>query len=163
MDGLAPYIAVCLFAGLRPQEAARLTWEQVRLEDRELRLEGNQTKTKRPRVVTICSTLAAWLKAYEGEPFYPANWRKDFDKLKAEIGYDGREGDDGKKLKPWPEDVLRHTAISHYFRQTGSYGRTAEQFGNSEAIIKRHYQGRVSSADTEKFYAIQPTKKATTR
>jgi hypothetical protein len=51
---------------------------------------------------------------------------------------------------------LRHTAISHYFRATGSYGRTAEQFGNSEGIIKKHYQGRVSSADTKKFYALRP-------
>jgi hypothetical protein len=61
-------------------------------------------------------------------------------------------------LKPWPVDVMRHTAISHYFRQTGSYGQTAEQFGNSESIIKRHYQGRVSSEDTKAFYALAPKK-----
>ena len=61
-------------------------------------------------------------------------------------------------LKPWPVDVMRHTAISHFFRQSGSYGLTAEQFGNSEAIIKAHYQGRVSSEDTKRFYAILPTK-----
>jgi hypothetical protein len=53
-------------------------------------------------------------------------------------------------------DVLRHTAISHYFRATGSYGRTAEQFGNSESIIKKHYQSRVSSKDTKRFYALRP-------
>jgi hypothetical protein len=51
---------------------------------------------------------------------------------------------------------MRHTAISHFFRDCGSYGRAAEQFGNSEAIIKKHYQGRVSSADTKKFYGIRP-------
>jgi hypothetical protein len=53
-------------------------------------------------------------------------------------------------------DILRHTAISHYFRATGSYGRTAEQFGNSESIIKKHYQSRVSSKDTKRFYALRP-------
>jgi integrase len=155
---LAPYVALCLFGGLRPFEASRLAWEQVNLKDREIRLEANQTKTKRGRVLTIDNTLAAWLEAHKGKPIFPANWRKDFDKLKATAGYDGRAGDDGTKLKPWPEDVLRHTAISHYFRHTGSYGRTAEQFGNSEAIIKRHYQGRVSSEDTKAFYALLPKK-----
>ena len=55
-------------------------------------------------------------------------------------------------------DVIRRTAISHYFRHTGSYGRTAEQFGNSEAIIKKHYQGRVNSEDTKRFYALLPKK-----
>jgi hypothetical protein len=60
-------------------------------------------------------------------------------------------------LKPWVSDILRHTAISHYFRATGSYGRTAEQFGNSESIIKKHYQSRVSSKDTKRFYGLRPT------
>ena len=40
------------------------------------------------------------------------------------------------------------------FRPTGSYGLTCEMAGNSEAIVKQIYQGRVSSADTAKFFAI---------
>jgi hypothetical protein len=56
--------------------------------------------------------------------------------------------------------VLRHTAISHYFRKTGSYNQTAEQFGNSEAIIKAHDQGRVTSEDTKRFYGLKPQRKS---
>ncbi len=56
--------------------------------------------------------------------------------------------------------IAKYTAISHHFRQTGSYGQCAEMFGNSEAIIKRHYQGRVSTEETTKFYALKPTRKA---
>ena len=44
------------------------------------------------------------------------------------------------------------------FRPTGSYGLTCEMAGNSEAIVKQIYQGRVSSADTAKFFAILPMK-----
>lgn len=154
---LAPYVAVCLFGGLRPFEAARLTWDAVNLTDGEIRLEAGQTKTGMPRVVTICPTLKAWLEAHKGKPFFPSNWRKDFDVVKLAAGF-GTPNDDHRKLKPWPVDVLRHTAVSHFFRETGSYGRTAEQFGNSEGIIKNHYQGRVSSEDTKKFYAIMPKK-----
>lgn len=141
---LAPYVAVCLFAGLRPFEAARLPRSQVNLADGEIRLEPTQTKTKRARVVTICATLKAWLKRYTGETF-PANWRKEFDAVRKAAG-----------LTAWPADVLRHTAVSHFFRLTGSYGQTAEQFGNSEAIIKAHYQARVSGEDTKRFYALLP-------
>ena len=160
--GLAPYVAVCLFAGLRPFEASRLTWDAVNLKDREIRLEGVQTKTGRARVVAICDTLYAWLTAYDGKEFFPTNWRKKFDAVKEAAGFGGRivetQGEPEKQLKPWPVDVMRHTAISHYFRKTGSYGQTAEQFGNSEAIIKNHYQGRVSSEDTKQFYALLPKK-----
>ena len=141
---LVPYVAVCLFAGLRPFEAARLPRTQINLADGELRLESSQTKTKRARVVTICPTLGAWLTRYAGEVF-PANWRKEFDTVRKAAG-----------ITDWPADVLRHTAVSHYFRRTGSYGQTAEQFGNSEAIIRQHYQARVSGADTERFFAILP-------
>jgi integrase len=149
---LAPYVAVCLFGGLRPFETSRLTWEAVNLDDREIRLEGNQTKTGRPRVVAICETLHAWLKAYKGQQFFPSGWHKQFRAVKA-----------AAKITEWPVDVMRHTAISHYFRKTGSYGQTAEQFGNSEAIIKNHYQGRVSSEDTKEFYALRPRGKKTSK
>jgi len=159
---LAPYVAVCLFAGLRPDEAKRLTWQQVNLTDKEIRLESNQTKTKTPRVVTIHPTLEAWLTPHKGKSFFPANWRKEFDAVKAAAGFVGRKDPDAPKDeagRPFPHDVMRHTAISHFFRDCGSYGLTAEQFGNSEAIIKKHYQGRVGSEDTKQFYAIQPKAK----
>jgi len=147
-EGLAPYVAVCMFGGIRPFEASRLTWEQVNLNDRQIRLEGWQTKTGTPRTLTMCDTLAAWLEAHKGKSFYPTNWRKKFAAVKAKA-----------KITEWPADVLRHTAASHYFRHSGSYGLTAEQFGNSEAIIKKHYKGLVTSDDTKKFYALRPAKK----
>jgi integrase len=155
-EGIVPYIAVCLFGGLRPFEAARLTWEAVNLVDREIRLEGIQTKTGRPRIVTICNTLRRWLKAYQGQPFFPSHWRSAFDAVKEAAGFGTPTAD--TELTPWTPDVMRHTAASHFFRLSGSYGRTAEEFGNSEAIIKEHYVGRVSSQDTKHFYALLPSK-----
>jgi len=157
-NGIAPYLALCLFGGLRPFEATRLTWQAVNLQDKEIRLEGNQTKTGRARVVTICPTLHAWLKTYKDTPFFPSNWRKAFDAVKEAAGFGTTDAD--TKRTPWTPDAMRHTAVSYYFRNTGSYGQTAEQFGNSEAIIKAHYQGRVSTADAKKFYALRPQKGA---
>ena len=153
---LVPYVALCLFGGLRPFETARLTWEQVNLVDGEIRLKGTQTKTGKGRIVAIEKTLKAWLSRYRksGE-IYCSTYDLELKGLRASIGY-GAPTKENPDLKPWVPDVLRHTAISHYFRATGSYGRTAEQFGNSEAIIKKHYQGRVSSEDTKQFYALKP-------
>jgi integrase len=172
-------VAVSLFGGLRPFEAKRLAWDSVNLTDKEIRLAANQTKTGSPRVVTINKTLLRWLNAYEDKAFCPKNWRRDLDAIKAAAGLvqmttAKSKGTVQKKKKgrvvnarhywrrvepiAWAPDILRHTAASHYFRTTGSYGETAEQFGNSEAIIKKHYQGRVSSEDTKAFYAIMPKK-----
>ncbi len=113
-------------------------------------------------MISICPTLKAWLKVCKGQSFFPTNWRKDFDAVKAAAGFGNplrlskKQREKTPTLKQWPDNVMRHTAISHYFRKTGSYGQTAGQFGNSEGIIKRHYQGRVSSEDTKAFYALEP-------
>lgn len=152
------YVALCLFGKLRPYETRRLKESQINLADNEIRLEADQAKTGRARVITIDPTLKAWLQAYKG-PVVRANWRRDFDAVKLAAGFCARRTEQNETAVPWVEDVLRHTGISHYFRKTGSYGLTAEQSGNSEAIIKQHYQSRVSSADTRKFYAILPVKK----
>ena len=159
---LVPYLAVSLFGGLRPFESTRLDWRAVNLADGEIRLEGSETKTGKPRVVAILrSTLKAWIsQGIRGQAVLSVKLAARFYHAgKATIGV--RQADVEKKpdLKPWTVDILRHAAISHYFRKTGSYGQTAEQFGNSEAIIKNHYQGRVSTADTAKFYALKPAKK----
>ena len=155
-DGrLVPYLGVCLFAGLRPFEASRLSWSQVNLVDHEIRLEANQTKTGRSRVIRILPVLEHWLRLRPDGVFFPSNWRKDFAAVKAAAGF-GTPTKALPALRPWVEDVMRHTAISHFFRLSRSYGETAEWAGNSEAIIKAHYQGRVSSADTERFWNLSP-------
>ena len=146
---LVPYVALCLFGGLRPAEVARLAYSQVNLVDREIRLMGRQTKTGKGRVVGIGETLAAWLEGRRWDGAVPCSG-DDCRAVRAAAGWSG-SGD-----RRWVQDVLRHTAISHYFRESGSYGRTAEQFGNSESIIKKHYQSRVSSEETRKFYALRP-------
>lgn len=154
----APFIAVCLFAALRPTEAERLTWACVNLADSEIRLEAVHAKTKRPRVIELTENLKAWLARYEGQPF--AVRRRLLDEVKFRAGFAGRIkiAANGQPLKPWTPDILRHSAISHRFRATGSFGLTAEWAGNSEAIIRRHYFGRVSSEDTRRFYQIMPTR-----
>ena len=107
-------------------------------------------------MVVICPTLKAWLTRYKGQDeFYRPSFDLELRQVRKSIGY-GEPTEGSPDLRPWVPDILRHTAISHYFRATGSYGRTAEQFGNSESIIKKHYQSRVSSTDTKQFYALRP-------
>ncbi len=156
-DGLlAPYVALALFAGLRPFELQRLTCPQINLSDKQISLTSDQSKTKRNRVVKIQPTLAAWLKRYKDKPITGMNWRRDFDAVKLAAGFGGRVSN--AKTIPWTVDVLRHTAISHFFRDSGSYGLTAEQFDNSEAIIKRHYQNQTNATTkhTKRFYKLTP-------
>lgn len=149
---LMPYLTLTLFGGLRPFEAQRMKWSQINFEDGEIRIEGAQSKTGRPRTFKMDETTRAWLKSCKGREFMPENFKNDWSAMLRAAGF----GPVKDGLRPWTKDVLRHTSISHYFRRVGSYGLAAERFGNSEGVIKRHYQGRVTSEETAKFYGLLP-------
>jgi integrase len=148
-DGLmVPYIALCLIGGVRPAEVSRLTWDNVHLSDSEIRIESAVAKTGRSRVVPIHPTLKSWLTAYKIKPIIPGSLPRHFKKLRRLA-----------KIGKWAGDCMRHTAISHACRVSKSYIDVAKTFGNSEQIIRGHYEGRVSSADAAQFYALRPRSK----
>ena len=42
-------------------------------------------------------------------------------------------------LRPWPDNALRHSAISYRLALTRDLPRVATEAGNSPAIVQRHY------------------------
>jgi integrase len=140
------YIVLQLFCGLRPAEAQKIDPSQINLVDAEIRIEAHQSKKKKPRTVHIDPASIAWLKICNDAPVTnPFSCYYQWTALRDAAGIDA-----------WIADGFRHTAISMKFRTNGSYGLTAEWAGNSERIIKAHYQGRVNSTDAASFWAMTP-------
>ncbi|MGE3310602.1 MAG: hypothetical protein AB7O66_11570, partial [Limisphaerales bacterium] len=139
-------VVLGLFGGLRPWEAKRFRDEQI--VSHQIRIESNQSKTKHPRTIDVDPVLAAWLREC---PPGPVVAPKDSGRLWGQLKRKAR-------ISRWIDDGLRHTAISHYFRRSGSYGLTAEWAGNSEAIIKEHYAARTTPEDSAKFWTLFPNR-----
>lgn len=144
---LVPYLVASLWAGIRPGELARLKWEQLDLAGGTIRVRQAESKTGPPRVVELPANLLAWLQWCQkrGLTSFKAV-RKEFDVVRAKAGL----------LESWPDDVLRHTAVSHHVRKHGSFALTALAMGNSEAVIRKHYHARVTSQETKDFFDILP-------
>ena len=125
-----PFFALCLFAGIRPcirtGEIFRLKPEHVKTAEGIIRIDGEVSKVREPRMVTIQPNLAAWLKAYPLDkfPIIPANLQHIREKVAVEF--------------PLTHDVMRHTFISMFVAKFRSMGEAALQAGNSEGIIRRH-------------------------
>ena len=68
----------------------------------------------------------------------------------------GRATEDAPDLKPWPQDVLRHTGISCHYRLHGDEAKTAGWAGNSPDMIHAHYRALVSAKDAKRFFEIRP-------
>ena len=157
-----PFVAISLFAAVRPKEVERLTWEDVNLGQKTITIQGKGAKMRERRIVELSANLVDWLSrfALARPPFVGKNWRRDFDAVKRKAGYGGRGKKAAQKqapeMKPWTPDIMRHTAISMHLAQHQHEGRTASWAGNSPDIIQRHYRGLVNPSDATQFWAITP-------
>lgn len=142
-----PCVLVMLFAGIRPVEATRLRWEDVRLAAGRLVVEAAASKIRQRRLVTIEPVLAEWLstipqEARQGALAGPAHsWRMD--RLRARYG-------------PFPPDGLRHSFVSYHVAHFRDIPRTALEAGHSVDVLMRHYRELVTPEAAAEFWALRP-------
>jgi hypothetical protein len=156
------FLALGLFAGLRPNEIQRLKPEDIQLEATPFTRERYKnigqingiidikvvaSKTGRPRKVVINDTLARYLRQYQDQPIFPkVNFRKNFEALRASAGFVN-----------WPADIIRHTSASYFVSKSQDWQLTASQFGNSVAVLERYYVDTIHPSMIDQFYDIRPT------
>ncbi len=143
-----PFFALCLFAGIRPclrtGEILRLKPGHVKTAEGVIRIDGEVSKVREPRMITIQPNLGAWLRAYPLAqfPIIPANLQHIREKVAAAF--------------PLTHDVMRHTFISMFVAKFRSMGEAALQAGTSEGIIRRHYLDLKTPEEAEQFFGILP-------
>jgi integrase len=136
------YLALTLFAGIRPQEVFRMTWADVDLQQGHVSLTGPQTKTRARRIVTLTPNAIAWLKL--GGDLPPKNWQRNLNRVRDIAG-----------ITEWPHDAARHSYCSYSLPIHGAM-QTALNAGHSEDILFKHYREVVTKQEAEKFWQIFP-------
>ncbi len=169
------YHAICLFAGLRPDECQLLTWEQIHLKERTIHVLAETSKIKEARNVHIETNLLRWLKLFKpakasGYVTPQKNFKNRTLQLHIAAGYRGTlstklDGKVTKKIhnadKPaWAQDICRHSYGSYWLASNGNRAQLAENMGNSIQIIKKHYKRVVSKADAKAYWSIVPAEVA---
>jgi integrase len=138
-----PYVALCLFCGIRPYEAMRLNWTDINLADRAVTVSAAASKVRHRRVVPISDRAFAILSEYPVKtgPVTPSltTLRRFKRATKKVLGW-------------WQADILRHTAASYLLTAVGDASKVATQLGNSPGILLSHYNGLASKADAAMFF-----------
>lgn len=141
------WFVLCLFAGVRPHEADRLTWESVKCGT--VVVDAAASKVRRRRVVNLMPTAGAWLthaeKAGSRMPLPYSTRRRAVRRARGHLG-----------LPAWPQDVLRHTCASYWVAEVRDVGRVALELGNSPSILLRHYRELVTREESDRFWKIEP-------
>lgn len=163
-DCLIP-ISVMLYAGVRPHEIQRLTWENINLEEGILTLTPQQTKTGGARQITIEPILLKLLNdeyekiTYKSNPdvfseaghncssevatFFspketlcPPKWTQKWREIRLLLGWHPS----GNKKKHWTPDILRHTYASYHALYYKDYTKLQYEMGHrSSQLLRTRY------------------------
>jgi integrase len=150
---LLPVIALGGLAGLRLQEALRLDWREVFGIAGHIEVSTAKSKTRQRRLVEICPALAAWLepfREFSGAVFAKSleTFHQSFAALRESLEIPARR------------NGLRHAFCTYHFAEHQNENQTAQQAGNSPAMIHAHYKGLATKAEAEKWFKVLPPKSA---
>lgn len=151
-----PYVAIGLFAGIRPQETFRLDWSDIKADHIEVRASGSKVGVR--RIVPLVPNLSQWLASYRQKsgPVCPVFKGGDLSRAQSV----------SKALRAAAEqggfkviyDGLRHSFITFRVADIQNLPQVALEAGNSPAIIQEHYNGRSTPAEAKKYFGITPEK-----
>ena len=149
-ETLRPVIAIGGLAGLRSAELLRLDWADVWRVPGHIEITAGKSKTRQRRLVEICPALQAWLDPYRAHKtgkFWPGEERTFLEHY-------GELCETAKVMRK--ANGLRHSFCSFHFAWHANENQTAQQAGNSPAMIHSHYKGLATKAEAEKWFNVNP-------
>ena len=152
-DEILP-LAICMFAGIRTEEVARMDWAQVRLckgaADSIIEITKSTAKKKeRRRIVPILPPLAAYLRKYP----HPKAGRV----TPVKVLSDRWEYLAKRSGIFWKHNGLRHSFASYRLALAQDLQALRFEMGHtSEQMARDHYVKTVTKAEAAKFWAIRP-------
>jgi len=147
---MIPYLALGLFAGLRPEEAQKMHWECIEQLDEEKRIAqvkvpAEISKIGETRYAELSETGWSLIKPYLKQ-IGPIGWsRRAFRRIRDKSGFTS---------SAWPADCIRHTYASNWLAIYKERSHLAEIMGNSPAIIRKHYKRAIPIKDAEAYFEI---------
>lgn len=150
-DKIRLWVAVGGYAGLRPAEIERLSWEHIHLAEGVIDLQAVATKSAARRQVAILPTLAPILEQCRqlagpvvGEGF---SWDNDLAKFKKALPFD------------WPHDGLRHSYGTYHLLAFEDAGKTSLELGHggSPRMLFQHYRRPgIAKAEARAWFGLDP-------
>jgi len=150
-DRLVPVIALGLFAGIRPAEVRRLSWQNILWHKRQIDVPAKIAKTAQARWVDMTDNLIEWLSPYR-KSLGPIIDLSESHATRA-IAKAGKDAGIAK----WPKDGLRHSFGSYHLAAHDNAALTARQMGHvSTDMVYAHYNNRRTREEGIAFFNIRP-------
>lgn len=147
----APAFAFMAFAGIRPDEVAKLRWEDVSTELENIRIGPTIAKKARRRNVRIRPTLAAWIATVPKDKrtgkIVPPRWRYKSARVRKEAGIDGNE----------MQDALRHSFGTYLLAVENDLDSLKSDMGHEHVrVFFEHYHKAVTKREALPYWQVLP-------
>lgn len=141
-----PPVILGLFAGIRPDEVARMKWSDIKWDEKRIFIRAECSKVRVARNIEgVPEALWRHLAPYRPrEGYINPMARNAVERTRS-----------AAKLERWPFDALRHTFATFYCAHTGNPGVVAGILGHASLrMLQRHYNGVATRAEAEKYFAL---------
>lgn len=143
--------AFLAFAGIRPTELTRLSWDDVSLPLGSIRLGGKVTKTGKTRNVRINPTLKAWIETIPEDRrigrVIPGRWTQKATRVRREAGLDGKE----------LQDALRHSYGSYMLATENDMNSLKADMGHQHRdVFFNHYHNAMTPEQAAPYWEVLP-------
>ena len=141
-----PAVGMMLYAGIRPHEVARLSWEHVDLREHSISILPRHSKTGGARLVTIQQPLAELLCSHASRGrVCPPQWLRHWRAVRKLAGF-----------RAWVPDVLRHTFASYHLRCFRSYSELQYELGHRDSsLLRTRYVSMSGVQNARDFWKLQ--------
>lgn len=146
------YLAIGFWAGLRTAEIERLEWSNIGPDY--IRVTAAASKRRQQRLVPVQPVLSAILATAKRKSLYvaPAGTRACI--VARQRIYAAARADATDLLPPeWPDNVARHSYITHRLAILNSLEAVRLEAGNSGNIILDHYRALVTATEAAAYFA----------
>jgi len=160
------YVALGLFAGIRPDEIKRLNRAEIDLEERHVVVLASHSKTRQRRVVDLSANAVEWLQLdpVRTGPVWRPSLRHAWVRLRQSVGLLGHREPAKRTAEQaamkWPHDAMRHTFASMHYAQHQNEQLLKAQMGHSdrEDTLMQHYRALTTRKEAEQFWTLRPNR-----
>ena len=126
-----PALGLMLWAGIRPAELTRLSWQDIDWAENIISLKAQHSKTGGSRHISLYPPLRSWLLTFRSTPhthgaICPSNWQRRWKALRRAAGF-----------HHWQQDILRHTFASYHLKHQHDLARLQEEMGHRSLRLLR--------------------------
>lgn len=152
------YVALCAFAGVRPEEVLRLHWHDISVEDQVVSVRSKSSKTGGTRHIAITPVLMSWLEYCSIHEQTPDQLIIPHIGIKYKLAALHRRSG-YNEIHPWQKDCLRHSFATYKLKIGTPLHEVQIEMGHTTTrlILSRYMNMRgITKAMAETWWSLTP-------